>query len=148
MDSRLLNRRSARAGHTLFELMLVLAIVSILSAIALPRSAALLDAIDVHASAVDAVALCTAARHVALAQQAVAVFDIDTARTRLVVRAGPDTVRRRDDGALHGVRFRASRTTATFAADGLGYGVANLTLIITKRAAAETVIVSRLGRVR
>jgi hypothetical protein len=66
----------------------------------------------------------------------------------LTLLVGPDTVVRRDVRAEHGVRLRASRTSATYTPLGLALGVSNLTLVATRGVAAESVTVSRLGRVR
>jgi hypothetical protein len=36
----------------------------------------------------------------------------------------------------------------TYSPTGLGFGASNLTLVITRRQTTDTVVVSRLGRVR
>jgi prepilin-type N-terminal cleavage/methylation domain-containing protein len=140
--------RAQRSGYTILELTLVIAIISILAAILIPGIASLLDQIDVRGATADARSVFAAARHVAIARASPVTVDIDTAAHTLLVRAGSDTVRWRDEHELHGVRFRATRTSMTYAPTGVGYGVSNLTLIITKRNAADTLVISRLGRVR
>ena len=71
-----------------------------------------------------------------------------TATATLAVHRGPDTLLARALGRLHGVRLSATRDSTAYAGDGLGYGAANLRLVVRRGAAAETVTVSRLGRVR
>jgi hypothetical protein len=48
----------------------------------------------------------------------------------------------------HGVRLVATRDSLVYDAHGVGWGAANLSVIVRKRAVAETVFVSRLGRIR
>lgn len=135
-------------GTTLLELMLVLAIVAILTAVLIPRAATFMDAIDVRGAADDAQGLMTAARHLALARGALASVTIDTGAQAFTLKVGGDTVQHRDERALHGVHLRSTGPAVTYSPLGLGFGATNLTLVITKGAAAETLSVSRLGRVR
>jgi hypothetical protein len=51
-------------------------------------------------------------------------------------------------GAAHGVTLRASRDTLTFAPTGLGHGASNTTIVVSRGRRADTLVVSRLGRVR
>ena len=51
-------------------------------------------------------------------------------------------------GHAHGVTLASSRDSLAFDVRGLGYGAANLTLVARRGRAAETLVVSRLGRVR
>jgi hypothetical protein len=46
------------------------------------------------------------------------------------------------------VSLSTSRDSLAFDVRGLGYGAANLTLVARRGAAADTLVVSRLGRVR
>lgn len=140
--------RNSPTGFTLLELIIVMAVLSILSAVSLPRVAGQLDGIAVRGAASDAEAMLESARQIALARSARSTVDIDTARAYFLLRVGNDTLARRDEATMHQVRFTASRTSVTYNQLGMGFGVSNLTLVITRGAAAETVVVSRLGRVR
>lgn len=137
-----------RGGFTLLELIIALVIAGILCAVAIPRTGALLDNIAVNGAANDVEAMLTRARHTAMTRGERATVDVDTARSVVSLRIGYDTLQRRQGDALSGVHFRATRTSVTYTQLGMGFGVSNLTLIISKGAAAETVTVSRLGRVR
>lgn len=73
---------------------------------------------------------------------------LDSAAGTAVVHAADDTLRRLPLAAQYGVRLTATRDSMTYAPPGLGVGAANLRVTLTRGAAAETVTVSRLGRVR
>lgn len=132
----------------MLEIIIAVTVVGILSSIAVPRTGAMLDRIAVRGATADAVALLERGRHAAMTQGARATVDIDTAHTVLVLRVGHDTLQRRDESALNRVNFRATRTSVSYTQIGLGFGVSNLTLIVARGAAADTITVSRLGRVR
>ncbi len=51
-------------------------------------------------------------------------------------------------GDIHGVALSTTRDSITFDVRGLGYGAANLTLVARRGRATDTLVVSRLGRVR
>lgn len=133
---------------TLLELMLVVALMGILALIALPRTRSQLDRIAVRGAITDAAALFERGRTLALARWTRATISIDTTRALVVLTTGGDTVSRQDAEAAHGVRLRASRSGTVYTPLGMAVGVANLTLIATRGGAAETLTVSRLGRVR
>ena len=141
-------RRDHETGFTLLELLLVVTIIGVLTGVALPRTRRLLDSIATRGAASDAVNMIELARHVAMARGERVSVDIGAAPARLTMRAGNDTIRTRDENAIHGVRFAATRTPVVFSQLGMGFGVSNLTLVVTRGQAAETVTVSRLGRVR
>lgn len=138
----------SRSAFTLLELLLVVTIIGVITGVAIPRSRHLLDRIAVRGAAGDAAAMLELARHTAMTRGDRISVDIDSSPARLTMRAGDDTLRRRDEKTIHGVRFTASRTPVVYSQLGMGFGVSNLTLMVTRGSAAETVTVSRLGRVR
>ena len=140
--------RKHEVGFTLLELLLAVTIIGTLTGITIPRTRRLLDAIATRGAAGDAVNMLELARHVAMSRGERVSVDIDSAPARLTMRAGNDTIKRRDEKAIHGVRFAATRTPVVYSQLGMGFGVSNLTLVVTRGQAAETVTVSRLGRVR
>lgn len=137
-----------RAAFTLIELTITLCIMSILSAIAVPGAGRLLDSIHVNGAVVEITSLFGAARHVAIARSAQASVEIDTANRVIRVLSGGDTIRKREIGRVHEVRLSATRLRMTYAATGMGYGAANLSVVVRRNGSVDTVFVSRLGRVR
>ncbi len=137
-----------RAAFTLIELTITLCIMSILSAIAVPGAGRLLDSIHVNGAVVEITSLFGAARHLAIARSAPASVEIDTANRVIRLLSGGDTVRRREIGRVHDVRLSATRLRMTYAATGMGYGAANLSVVVRRNGSVDTVFVSRLGRVR
>lgn len=135
-------------GFTLLDCVLSLALIAILSAVSFPRASHFLDSLSVHAASSDAFALFSAARSSAVNKARQATIEIDTARSTITVRAAGDTILERDLGLAHQVRLSATRTTAVISPNGLGYGAGNLTLVIRRGTAVDSLFVSRLGRVR
>lgn len=130
------------------ELVIVLSISGLLMAIAIPRTQLLLDRITVHAAAGDVLATLSTARTLALAGNSPVAVDIDSLTGTLRIRRGSEVLLSRGIGQAHGVRVGRTRDSLTYDPRGLGRGAANLSIIIRRRAAAETVFVSRLGRAR
>jgi type II secretory pathway pseudopilin PulG len=141
-------KRRPRSGFTILETLLVATIIGILIGVAIPRTRYAMDRIAVNNAASDAAGLLELARQLAMTRGGRVSVDIDSAPARITVRSGLDTIRRRDEEAMHGVHFAPSRSPVVYSPLGLGFGVSNLTLVITRGSAAETVTVSRLGRVR
>ena len=131
---------------TLVELLLVVTMLGILAAIGVSRSATLVDAVTLRGAQQEVVALFGFARDVALGEHHATAIRIDGRRAHLAATRGADTL-----ATLHfaerGIRVIATRDSMTYAPSGLGYGAANLRLELLKGAQAETVMVSRLGRV-
>ena len=137
-----------RRGHTLAELVVVLAIIGATAAIAAGAWRALADRAGVRAAAADLASLLAEARDEALARAAVVAARVDSGDGSVVVRIGIDTLARRRLGALHGVHVAATRESVTYSPLGVGRGLANARFVLARGSAAETVWVSRLGRVR
>ena len=137
-----------RRGTTLPELIVVITVLGILATIAITRTTRLGDGIRVRAAATETVATFALARRWALSRATRTAIAIDTARSALTVRSYTDTIARRLLGSSHGVAVWATRDSMAYAPNGLGYGASNLTLVLSRGAAAETILVSRLGRVR
>lgn len=134
---------------TLLELLIVLAIMSIMVTVVIAPARRLVDGIATRAAAGDAAEMLESARQLALARWERMTVTIDTASGRLALVGGvSDTIMRRDERREHGVALRASRATTIYTPLGLALGVSNLTLVATRGSAAETVTVSRVGRVR
>jgi prepilin-type N-terminal cleavage/methylation domain-containing protein len=142
------NRCVRPRGFNLLELTVALAVVAILSTILLPKAAGFIDAIEVRGAVTEIEALFSVARHIAIARAAQSSLDMDPASGIISVRVGIDTVRKREIASAHGVTLQTTRASITYSPTGIGYGAANLTLIVTRKLSADTIYVSRLGRVR
>jgi prepilin-type N-terminal cleavage/methylation domain-containing protein len=137
-----------RNAFTLIELAVTLCILSILSAIAVPFAGRLLDGIYVNGAVIEIESLFSTARHLAIARAAQTAVEIDTAARVIRITAENDTLRKTDIGADHDVALSASRTRMVYSASGFGYGAANLSVVVRRNSAVDTVFVSRLGRLR
>jgi prepilin-type N-terminal cleavage/methylation domain-containing protein len=137
-----------RHGTTVPELVVVITVLGILASVAITRTTALRDRMSVRSAATEAVATFGVARRWSLSRAARTAVTVDTANATLTVRSYTDTVARRHLGSSHGVSLFASRDSMAYAPNGLGYGAANLTIILRRGESADTIFVSRLGRVR
>ena len=139
---------SQKAGFTIIETTVTLSVIAILSAIVLPKASGFIDAIEVRGAVTEAEALFSTARHVAIARGAQATLEINASLGVMSLRVGRDTLQVREIGRAHDVALRTTRASIVYSPTGVGYGAANLTLIITRNLTADTIFVSRLGRVR
>lgn len=135
-------------GFTLLELLVVVTVIGIVLAIAVPHGRAELDRTVVRSAAIDVRTTLGLARTLALASHANVTVDVDGARGMLRIRQGADVVMRRGVGAAHGVWLAATRDSLAYDPYGMGRGASNLSILVRKGAAVETVFVSRLGRIR
>lgn len=137
-----------RPAFTIIETTLSICLICLLTAIVAPAISRLLDAIDAREAAIEIEALFSSARHIAIARASQTSVDIDTARRIVSVIAGADTLRKRDLGKEHRVVLKATRASVTYSPIGIGYGAANVTIVVKRNASQDSVVVSRLGRVR
>ena len=140
--------RKTRVGFTLIETSIVVALAAALMAIGLPRAWRFIDAIEVRGATSEIESMFSLARHVAIARGQQVTLDIDVAARAISIRAGPELIRTREVGAAHGVFLATNRTSITYSPIGVGYGASNFSLIVSRNQAVDTIVVSRLGRVR
>ncbi len=135
-------------GATLLETVLVLSTAAILMGIAVPSAQRSLDRIVVRSAASDLASVLHSARTMALAGRVTIAVDADPVTGAMRVRRGERVLFTRNIASAHGVQVTQTRDSMAFGPIGLGRGAANLSYVIRRRAAAETVFVSRLGRIR
>lgn len=137
-------------GVTLPELLIVLVIVGVIAAIIVPPLGRTLDRIAVEEAASRYRALHEQARSLAISRARPSRVELDSARREAVIalrrsQAIWDTV---DVRSLGRARLSASQTMVTFSPLGIGFGASNTRIVFTSGAAAETVTVSRTGRLK
>jgi Tfp pilus assembly protein FimT len=138
----------ARHGFTIVETSLVIALSSALAAISLPRAWSFIDRIEVRGAVTEIESMFSLARHTAIARGSQVSLEIDAARNIVSIRSGSEILRAREVGLAHGVSLSTNRPGITYSPIGVGYGAANFSLIVSRRQAVDTLVVSRLGRVR
>ncbi|MFI5231761.1 MAG: hypothetical protein ACHQSE_04540 [Gemmatimonadales bacterium] len=137
-----------RRGTTIVELLVMVAILGVLAAIAVPRAITAMDRLSVRGAAEDVVLTLAAARAAASRGDSPVSFVADTRNGRVRAVRGGEVLAERDVARGRGVRLEASRESVTFAPGGLGWGAANTTIIVSRRSRSDTIVMSRLGRVR
>jgi prepilin-type N-terminal cleavage/methylation domain-containing protein len=139
-----------RRGFSLPELLLVLAIVGVLTAIALPPTRTLLDGVAVENGARQIRAAHFRARMHAIAFGQVTLLDLGANLIRIRSVSGPDTVLtwQAAGPAADGLTLSGPAHPLVYSPLGLTMGVSNGTWHLTYGSASRDVIVSRLGRMR
>jgi Tfp pilus assembly protein FimT len=141
-------RMIARVGTTLPELVAVLLLTAILLGIAVPRLHQSVERAAVHGAAADVVATLSTARQLAVSRGGRVSVSVDAPAGMLRIIHYDDTLAIRPLGRMFGVTMTSTRDSLTYDARGLGSGAANLTFVVARGMTADTVVVSRLGRVR
>lgn len=140
---------SMQKGVTLLELLTALVILGLLTGLAAPTITDWSDKLAVMRASEDVASFHSRAR-------LRAVFGALTVRMLLspdslaaVVDASPDSVLLRAPGpARRGVRMSITRSTIRLYPNGLGLGGSNTKVVLRKGQAAESLTVSRLGRLK
>ena len=138
---------SDRRGITLPELAVACTIVGLTAGIAVPRFAALATRLMLRGGSYDVHAALAIAQAQAVRRGELVAFVGDGPPGRIRVVAGTDTLFARDLGA-RGLTLALTRDSITWSPNGQGWGAANTTIIVSRRGLADTITVSRLGRVR
>jgi len=134
-----------RPAFTLLEVIVVCAIIGIIASISAPRITHTLDSMAVEGASREVVNAFALGRLAALRYGGA---DVRLDSASVSVQAGGRVVYARNVVTNHGVRLRSNTALVRYAATGLATGVSNGTVVISKGASVDTVVVSRLGRVR
>lgn len=136
-----------RTGSTLIEQLIVLAVIGMCLGLTLTGGARLVNTAAVHGASREVAELFAMARDRAMATGARTAVHIDDTHHRIVVHAFTDTLARLDlnDRTIH---LETTRDSMAYLPSGLGYGAANLRVILSKGTSRDTLTVSRLGRVK
>ena len=139
-----------RHGITLLELAVVLVILGILCGIAAPALLRHLDRARVRHATDEIVTMLALARTTAVAREShvVTYFHAADGVVAVIAHEGSDTVVARPLAAVYGVSVQSNRDSTTYGPTGLGHGAANQTIVVRRGEAIDSVIISRLGRVR
>ncbi len=135
-------------GVTLLELLVVLVIAAVCAAEALPRVRAIADRVVVHHAAVRVRSALGLARQRAVALGVPVAVYIDSTEAMLRVGDAAGGMSAHPVGAADAVRLRVTRDSIAFSPIGLGWGASNTSVVVARGAVAETVTVSRAGRIR
>jgi prepilin-type N-terminal cleavage/methylation domain-containing protein len=137
-----------RSGFSLIELVLVMTILGLITIMGLTQLHRFLDRIATRDAVRAASAVVARARDEAVALHAPVSVRIDTATASVDLTSHGARLAHTPLGDIHGVALSTTRDSITFDVRGLGYGAANLTLVARRGSARDTLVVSRLGRVR
>jgi len=135
-----------RSGVTQLELIVVLIVGGLLTALAVPRLVRLRDASSVRAAMTDVGAAFATARQAAVTRRTSVAVVFDTAAGVLRVSSAGETILRRSLRASYSVSIGANRDSAVYDARGLGFGLTNLSLTVRRGTFVDTLTISRLGR--
>jgi general secretion pathway protein H len=137
-------------AFTLLEMLMVVILIGVASAIVMPPLGRALDRAAVAEAAERYAALHETARQLAIARGRHARVEVDSTRREAVIAlrrsaTAWDTIEVRPLGRAG---LSASRTMVIFSPLGIGFGASNTSIVFSSGVAAETVTVSRTGRLR
>ncbi len=130
------------------EVAAILCVLAITLTIAMPRFAAMRDVVAVQGASRSVVQALMDARRTAMRLGTRCAVKIDSAGGFISVHVQSDTVGRVLLHDLFGVSLWSSRDSIAYAPSGLGVGLANATIVVSRGSSSDTVSVSRTGRVK
>lgn len=137
-------------GVTLPELLAVLVLVGVMASVAIPPLVRQLDRVAVEGAADRYAVLHEATRQLAIARGTLARVELDAAARTATIswRSSSTTWDTVEFRRLGSVNLDASQSVITFNPIGVGFGLSNSRIVFSRDAAAETLTVSRTGRLR
>lgn len=137
-----------RRGMTAIEIAVALSVIAIMLGVIVPSAVRFRDGIAVRNASAEAVAAFAMARQSAIVRGARAQIALDDPPGTISVSVDGRSIMRRDLEGVYGVALSSTRDSTAYSPLGLGHGVANLRMLIERGRVAETIFVSREGRVR
>ncbi len=143
-------RNDFRVGFTVLELLVVLCITGLLAAFWIPRAARLYDWIATERAVRDFTTALAVARHGAVmhATRARLTISADSLRIDRLEQQRWEPWWRRPGPASHGVALQISNPVVVFGPNGMGWGASNTKIVLRRGSQAETITLSRVGRVK
>ena len=143
-------RKESIVGFTVLELMIVTCIVGLLMTLWFPRAARLMDWLNTERAVRDMTTALAVARHGAVlrATRARLTISSDTLRIDRLNAGGWEPWWRRAGPASRGVLLQVSNPVVVFGPTGMGWGGSNTRIVLSRGSQAETITVSRVGRVK
>ena len=139
---------TTRRGHTLVELVLVMIVMALVTMMGVRQFQLLMDRLATRDAVRSAGAMVARARDEAMALHTPVSVRIDTIASALELRSRDGRIAQSPLRTTHGVSLSTTRDSIAFDVRGLGFGAANLTLVARRGRSSDTLVVSRLGRVR
>jgi Tfp pilus assembly protein FimT len=130
------------------ELLASLTVTAVLLALSLPRYAAWRDATAAREAASELARALGSARETAVLRAGFVSVVLDSIRGAAVLDANGGELERHELTQRYGVTLSANRDSVVYDPHGLGYGAASMSVVLRRGSAADTVTVSRMGRVR
>jgi prepilin-type N-terminal cleavage/methylation domain-containing protein len=137
-------------GFSLIELAVVICIAGLLLTFWLPRAGRVWDWIATDQAVRDVTTALAVGRHGAVLQSTRARVTIaaDTLRIDRFGPAGWEPWWGRPGPARHGVLLSVSNPVIIFGPTGMGWGVSNTKVVLSRGSQVETITMSRVGRVK
>jgi prepilin-type N-terminal cleavage/methylation domain-containing protein len=137
-------------GFTLIELIVVVAIGAVLLGFWIPRAARLMDWIETERAVRDVTTALAVGRNGAVLQSTRAriSLDPDTLRIDRFGEHGWEPWWRTPGPSSRGVTLQTSDPVVIFGPTGMGWGASNTTVVLRRGSQAETITMSRVGRVK
>ena len=142
------HERMNRLGITLVELLISIVLLALLSAIAIPKIAAFLTAGDRRLAKEEVIRALDLTRGMAI--RLGEPVQLHHRGNELIITTTSDTtpVWTSPNPMRRGFSVAGLQRSVAFGPDGLGWGAANRSVVVSRNGVADRVILSRLGRLR